>query len=86
MAKKPIGKVTHYFDKIGVAVIMLSGSLKAGDRIEIGKSEEDAFQQEVASMQVKHKPVEKAKKGDAIGMKVDHPTKAKAVVSKVTED
>ena len=85
MAKKPIGKVKHYFDKIGVAVIELSGSLNAGDRIEIAKSEEDAFQQDVASMQVDHKPVEKAKKGDAIGMKVDSPTKAGAVVSKVTK-
>ena len=80
--KKAIGKVTHYFDKIGVAVIELSGALKKGDKIEIGKNEEDAFQQEVSSMQVDHKPVEKAKKGDAIGMKVDNPVKEGAEVRK----
>jgi len=85
MGKKPIGKVTHFFDKIGVAVVELTGSLKAGDTIEIAKDEENAFQQVVTSMQVDHKPVEKAKKGDAIGMKVDNPVKEGAIVSKVTE-
>lgn len=84
--KKAIGKVTHYFDKIGVAVIELTGSLKVGDKIEIGRNEEDAFQQDVSSMQVEHKTIEKAKKGDAIGIKVDNPTKEGAVVSKVKED
>jgi putative protease len=84
--KKAIGKVAHFYPKISVAVIELTGKLKVGDKIEIGKNEEDAFQQEVSSMQVEHKPVEKAKKGDAIGMKVDNPTKAGAVVSKVKED
>ncbi len=85
MGKKPIGKVTHFFDKIGVAVVELTGSLKAGETIEIAKDEESTFQQVVTSMQVDHKPVEKAKKGDAIGMKVDNPVKEGAVVSKVTE-
>lgn len=85
MAKKPVGKVTHFFPKISVAVIELSAGIKKGDKIEIAKSEEDAFQQTVSSMQVDHKPVEKAKKGDAIGMKVDNPAKEGAVVSKVTE-
>ena len=86
MGKKPVGKVKHYFDKIGVAVIELSGKLKAGDTIEVSKEGENAFQQVVTSMQVDHKPVEEAKAGDAIGMKLDNPAKEGAAVSKVTEE
>jgi len=85
MGKEPVGKVAHFFDKISVAVIELTGNLKVGDTIEIGKDEENAFQQVIASMQIDHSPVEKAKSGDAIGMKLDHPTKEGAEVNKITE-
>ena len=43
MAAKEIGKISHYFDKISVAVIDLKGTLKAGDKITIGDGE-DAFE------------------------------------------
>ena len=33
--KKPIGAITHYFNKIGVAVIELSGKINEGDDISI---------------------------------------------------
>jgi len=69
MAEKQIGKITHFFDKIGVAVVELSSGLKVGDTIHIKGGTTD-FTQEVDSMQVEHKEVQKAKKGDAIGMKV----------------
>ena len=85
MAKEQIGRVKHYFGRIGVAVIELSAGLKEGEAIEIGINEEDAFQQVVKSMQANHKPVEDAKKGDAIGIKVEYPAKAGAVVSRITE-
>ena len=66
---KPIGKVSHFFDNINVAVIKLSKGLKVGDKIKIvgGTTE---FKQPVKSMQIEHDKVEKAKKGDAIGLKV----------------
>jgi len=86
MAKEKIGKVRHYFDKISVAVIELTGNLKVGDTIEIGNDEENAFRQEVTSMEVDHNPVEEAKAGDEIGMKVNHPVKADVEVNKITED
>jgi len=68
-----VGKVTHYFTKIGVAVIeMTDGELNVGDTIHIKGANTD-FNQPVESMQVNHKNVAKAKTGDAIGMKVlDH--------------
>lgn len=69
LAKELVGKVTHYYDKIQVAVIELSGRLKEGDLISIEK-EGQAFEQKASSMQVEHKAVKEAKKGSAIGMKV----------------
>jgi putative protease len=69
--EKLIGKVTHYFNKIGVAVIEITDDeINAGDTIHI-KGHTSDFKQVVNSMQVEHKPVEKAKKGESIGMKVD---------------
>ena len=69
--EKEIGKITHFFDKIGVAVIELTGNLKVGDKIKI-KGNTTEFEQNVGSMQIEHENVDKAGKGDAIGMKVDN--------------
>jgi putative protease len=74
MADKLIGKITHYYGKIGVAIVELSGVLKAGDQIKI-KDHEAGFEQAVGSMQVDYKNVDTAKKGDVIGLKVDQKVK-----------
>lgn len=67
---KLIGKVTHYFGKIGVAVIELEDSLKVGDTIRIVGGETD-FTQTVDSMEIEHKKIKEAKAGDTIGLKVN---------------
>jgi putative protease len=67
--KQLVGKVTHYFTKIGVAVIELESAVAVGDKISIEGATTN-LQQKIDSMQVDHKDVESAKKGDAIGMKV----------------
>jgi len=67
---KLIGKISHYFGNISVAVIDLSDVLKVGDTIRIVGGETD-FNQEVSSMEVDHKKVDSAKKGDSVGFKVD---------------
>ena len=67
---KLIGKVAHYFSKIEVGVIKLSGPLTEGDEIRIVGGEETDFNQTVKSMQTDHKPIKKAKKGDEVGLKV----------------
>lgn len=66
---KLIGKVTHYFSKIGVAVIELSDALKVGDTIRIIGGATD-FTQTVESMEIEHKKVNEANAGDSIGLKV----------------
>lgn len=64
-----IGKVTHYYGKIGVAAVKLSKALKAGDRLHFKGATTD-FTDEIASLQIGHKVVEEAKKGAEIGLKV----------------
>lgn len=81
MADTKVGNVTHYYDKIGVAVVDILAPLKVGDKIKITGSTE--FEQEVGSMQVEHEDIKKAKKGDQIGMKVDQPVKDKDEVFKI---
>lgn len=82
VSKKPIGKVTHFYDKIKVAVVALSATLKKGDKIKIGK--EDRFlEQEVKSMQIEHKDLKEAKKGQEIGLKVSGEVKEGDLVFKV---
>jgi putative protease len=66
---KRVGKVAHYYTRIGVAIVDLSSSLGLGDTISIVGANTD-FNQTVDSMQIEHKAVTKAKKGDSIGLKV----------------
>ena len=77
-----IGKISHVFDKIGVVVIELEKGLKIGDKISIEKDDE-AVEQVVDSMQIEKTPIQKAKAGDAIGLKVVQPVKKGADVYKV---
>jgi translation elongation factor EF-1alpha len=67
--EKQIGKITHYYTNIGVAVIELADTLKAGQTIHIKGATSD-FTQKVESMQIEHKAVPEAKKGESIGLKV----------------
>ena len=67
--EKEIGKISHYFEKPQVAVIELSGKLNVGDKVHV-KGHTTDFVQKVDSMQVEHKDVNGAKKGDSIGLKV----------------
>ena len=83
MEEKEIGKVVHYYDKAGVAIVELAGKVAVGDTLKF-KRGEDEFEQEVTSMQIEHEAVDSAKKGDAIGIKVDQKTKEGAVVYKAT--
>ncbi len=83
MAKeKLIGKVSSYFSNVGVAAIELEDSIKVGDTIRI-KGHTTDFTQEIDSMQIDRKPVEKAKKGQSIGVKVPDRVRPNDKVYKV---
>jgi len=80
--KKLVGKITHYFSKIGVAVIELSDELKVGDRISI-EGHTTNLQQSVSSMQIEHQNVEKAGPGQSIGLKVEQRVREGDLVYKI---
>ena len=83
--EKLIGKISHYFNNIDVGIIELTdGELKVGDTIHI-KGHTSDFTQQVTSMQIEHETVEKAKKGDGVGVKVDSPVHEHDHVFLVTE-
>jgi len=79
---KLIGKITHYFGNIGVAVIELSDKLKVDDTVRIIGGEVD-FEQEIGSMEVEHQKVKEGKKGDSVGFKVDQKVRDGYKVYKV---
>ena len=83
MADVKVGKITHYYDKLGVAVLELEDSLSAGDEIRFVRGGEDLFEQDVSSMQVEHEAMGNAKAGDVVGLKVDQAVKDGAEVYKV---
>ncbi|OGI11696.1 translation elongation factor-like protein [Candidatus Micrarchaeota archaeon RBG_16_36_9] len=82
--KKLIGKITHFYPKISVAVIELEDTLNVGDTIFIERGEE-TFEQKVESMQIEHENIEQAESGQSVGLKVEGQTKEGAKVFKVIE-
>lgn len=80
-----IGKISHYYDKIGVAVIEVTNqTLKVGDTVKISGHDKE-FTQVVASLQIEHEQVKEVKPGDSAGMKVDAPVKEGDMVYLVTK-
>jgi len=80
---KLIGKISHYFSKIGVAVIELSDKLLTGDTVRIIGGEATDFEQDVGSMEMEHEKIKKAKAGDAVGIKVKEKVREGYKVYKV---
>ncbi|MEM2148018.1 MAG: translation elongation factor-like protein [Candidatus Bathyarchaeia archaeon] len=76
-----IGRITHFFPKISVAVVELNAPLNVGDRITI-KGPTTDFEQIVESMQIEHKNVQRAEAGQSIGLKVAQRVREKDTVYK----
>ncbi|MDH3468520.1 MAG: translation elongation factor-like protein [Gammaproteobacteria bacterium] len=70
MTETRIGTVTHYYNHLHVAgVVITNGDLHKGDTIHVKGNTSD-FEQKVESMQIDHEVVEVAKSGDQIGLMV----------------
>lgn len=79
-----MGTVTHYYDKIGVAVVKLTtGDLKVGDQVKLVGKDGQEFTEDVTSMQIEHAKIDIAKKGDEFGIKVQKPVKTPSPITKV---
>lgn len=68
--EKPIGKVTHYYGGIEVAIVKFNKPVKAGAEIKFKGATTD-FSQKIKSMQYEHKDIRSAKKGQEVGIKVE---------------
>lgn len=86
MSEVKVGKVTHYFDRLGVAVFEITGgALKIGDTVHlVGKATN--FTQPVESMQIEHQPIPSASAGQSVGVKVNSPAREHDEVFKVLAD
>jgi putative protease len=80
--KKLVGKITHYFSRIGVAVIELSDRISVGDRIVI-EGATTALEQVVDSMEIDNQKVETATAGEAVGLKVAGKVRSHDMVYRV---
>jgi putative protease len=78
-----VGRITHFFSKIDVAVIELKATLSVSDTIAI-KGPTTDFEQRVDSMQIEHKNVQTAESGQSVGLKVMQRVRETDMVYKKT--
>jgi len=64
------GTITHYFGKIQVAVLTVERALKTGDKVDIRRKGLSVGKDSVRSMQINHIPIDEARKGEEIGLKL----------------
>lgn len=65
-----VGVITHYYDKIKVAIFKVKSPIQVGQKLRFTNTEGTIFEQPIISMQINHESVKKVKKGVVIGMKV----------------
>lgn len=80
-----IGRVTHYYNHLQVAVLKLNESMKLGDKIHILGHSTDLVER-VTSMEVNHHVVVWVKPGEDIAIKVNEPVREHDIVFRVTSD
>jgi hypothetical protein len=83
MAEIEIGKVTHYFSKVGVVAIQIAQDvLRVGDTIRI-KGHTSDFTHKIDSMQIDNQQVVEATAGQSIGVRVKDHAREHDLVYKV---
>ncbi len=80
--KKKVGVISHFYNKIMVAIVDLEDTLNQGDMLEIA-GPTTHLQISADSIQIEHKSVSSAKKGQSIGLKVSEPVKENDIVYKL---
>ncbi len=79
-----IGRVTHYYSHLNVAVLKLSAGLKVGYRIHILGHSTD-FVERITSMEVNHHTVITVDPGADVAIKVIEPVHEHDIVYRVFE-
>ncbi|MFY9268926.1 MAG: hypothetical protein WAO55_04165 [Candidatus Manganitrophaceae bacterium] len=73
IGEHPVGRVTHYYSHLSVAVVQLNeGTLRVGETVHI-KGHTTDLQQQIESIEIDHQSVQEASAGQIFGLKVrDH--------------
>jgi len=82
--EKYVGKVTHYFTRIGVAVLELEDGLAAGDTVHICGHTTD-FVQQVESLEVEHRKLQAAGAGADVALMVEERVRRGDKICKVID-
>jgi putative protease len=83
MVEEKIGIVEHFFTNINVAAIKITdGELKIGDTVHFVGAHTDVVQQ-IDRMEINRVPIQNAKTGDAIGIKVKDKVREHDIVYKI---
>lgn len=82
-AEKKVGKITHYYNNIKVAVVKLLDVLSIGDEIRIKGGKETDFKQKIVSMEIDGQKIKKAKKGQQVGIKIKNRAREDYLVFKI---
>lgn len=85
MKEVRIGVISHYYTHLAVAAVVMEGELAVGDTIHI-KGHTTDLTQKVESIQLEHKNIERAMKGEDVGIKVNDHVREHDVVYKVIEE
>ena len=85
MPEEQVAVVVKFFAKPSVAALeVTSGSIKKGDLLRY-KGHTSDFTEEVTSMEIDNQPVDEAKVGDLVGVKVKERVRENNKVYKVVE-
>ena len=86
MEEEKIGFVSNYYTKISVAAVEITnGVVSLGDTLHfLGHTTN--FESKVGSMQIEHKSVTEAKKGDRVGVKISEKARKGDKVYKIVAD
>ncbi len=76
-----VGRILHFFSKIGVAIVELTTPLAVGEHILV-KGPTTDFEQTVESMQIEHRSVQMAEAGQSIGLKLAQIARERDMVYK----
>ena len=79
---RELGRVSHFFGKVSVAIIEVTDTILVGDQILI-KGPTTDIEQTVDSMEIEHVKVKQVESGQSIGMKVKGRVREKDTVYKI---
>jgi len=83
--KTQIGEITHFYDRISVAVLSLTDTLELGEKVHILGHSTD-FIQNVTSMEIEHEKVTSVGPGDEVALKVIEPVRKGDAIYKIIEE